>query len=74
MNAVSLSRVLSALVSGSLLSGISLEEYGILLFWKMTLGVQLGSTVDTHSRVSLRSLRQSLVRRLPPGVQENLGV
>ena len=43
-------------------------------FWKMTSGVQLGSTVDTHSRVSLRSLRQSLVRRLPPGVQEILVV
>ena len=36
----------------------------------MTSGLQLGSTVDAHSRVSLRSLRQSLLRRLPPGVQE----
>ena len=48
------------------------QKFG--LFWKMTSGVQLGSTVDTHSRVSLRSLRQSLVRRLPPGVQENVVV
>ena len=40
----------------------------------MTSGVQLGSTVDTRSRVSLHSLRQSIVRRLPPGVQVNLVV
>ena len=40
----------------------------------MTSGVQLGSTVDTRSRVSLRSLKQSLVRRLSPGVQGNLFV
>ena len=40
----------------------------------MASGVQLGSTVDTHSRVSIRSIRQSLIRRLPPGVQENLVV
>ena len=40
----------------------------------MTSDVQLGSTVDTRSRVSLRSLRQSVVRRLPPGVKVNLVV
>ena len=50
----------------------SLEEYRNLdFFWKMTSGVQLGSTVDTRSRVSLRSLQQSIVRRLPPGVEVN---
>ena len=39
------------------------QKFG--LFWKMTSGVQFGSTVDTRSGVSLRSLRQSIVRRLP---------
>ena len=48
------------------------QKFG--LFWKMTSGVQLGSTVDTRSRASLHSLRQSIVRGLPPGVQEHLVV
>ena len=35
------------------------QKFG--LFCKMTSGVRLGSTVDTHSRVSIRSIRQSRV-------------
>ena len=61
----SMSGPLSLLVRSVISSGSSGQPRGVQkfgLFWKMTSGVQLGSTVDARSRVSLRCLRQSMVR------------